>query len=129
MSSLPHGIITMTGVSRTSRVPGAVGLSFIAARLPTDPVGSTSVTFDGVIAGSEIRVYLPDGTDIAGIEACVANQVLTWPVYSSGSPNNIVRVAIVNLDYRLKDFSYTSRVGAQSIPVQMEADKWFSNPA
>ena len=93
----------------------------------TDPIGSTSVTFQGVAAGSEIRVYSPVG-EIAGTETCVANQSLTWPVYSNGSPNNIVQIKIINFAYRIMDFPYTSVTGNQTIPVQMEADRWAYNP-
>lgn len=97
-------------------------------RLPADPIGQTTVTFDGVNAGSEIRVYLPDGSEAAGVESCDDNHVLTWSVFASGSANNVVRIVIVHPDYKIKEFSYTSRIGAQSIPVQQEPDKWYSNP-
>lgn len=99
-----------------------------AAAFSTDPIGTTTVTFAGVNAGSEIRVYLPDGTEVAGIESCAANQVLTWPVYSGGSVNNTVRVVVVNVLYKIKEFSYTVSLGNQSLPIQQEPDKWFSNP-
>lgn len=97
-------------------------------RLPTDPIGTTTVTFSGVNASSEIRVYLPDGTAVAGIEDCAADQVLSWSVYSSGSPNNTVTIRIVSTAYKLKEFTYVSAVGATSLPVQQEPDKWYSNP-
>ena len=94
----------------------------------TDPIGSTTVTFDGVHAGSEIRVYLYDMTELAGVESSTDNPSLAWSVYANGSANNIVRIVIVHPNYRIKEFNYTSRVGAQSIPVQQEPDKWYSNP-
>lgn len=96
--------------------------------LPTDPIGTTSVTFDGVPAGSEIRVYLPDMTEAAGVESCNANHVLTWQIYAAGSPNNTVRIVIIDMAHRIKEFIYTSKPGAQSIPVQAENDRWYSNP-
>jgi hypothetical protein len=55
--------------------------------------------------------------------------VLSWSVYSSGSPNNTVRIVIVHPNYKIKEFTYTAQAGNQSIPVQQEADKWYSNPA
>jgi hypothetical protein len=97
--------------------------------LPTDPIGTTTVTFSGVHAGTEIRVYLPDGTEAAGVETCDANHVLTWQVYAAGSPNNTVTIRIVNTAYKIKEFDYTSTVGTVSLPVQQELDKWFKNPA
>ena len=97
-------------------------------RLPNDPVGMTTVTFDGVLAGCEIRIYDPDLNEVAGIESCADNQLLVWPVYASGSPRNNLRVKIINVAYRIKDFPYQARVGEQSISVQMEPDDWYSNP-
>jgi len=129
MSSLPHGLITVTGVSRTSRVPGCVGVSFIAARLPTDPIGSTSVTFDGVIEGSEIHVYLPDGTELTGVESCNTNHTLSWPVYAAGSPNNTVLITIIKRGLRWQKFPYVSKVGEQTIPIFPQPDLGYNNPA
>lgn len=99
------------------------------APLPSDSIGNTTVTFSGVNAGSEIRVYLSDTTEMAGVESCSADHVLIWAVYSPGSPNNTVRVVIVHPDYKIKEFTYTASLGNQSIPVQQERDKWYSNPA
>lgn len=120
MRSYPSGSIGMEPIH------GASTLGY--QRLPTDPVGTTTVTFAGINAGSEIRVYLPDGTEVAGIETCAADQVLTWPVYASGSPNNTVRVVVVANAYKIKEFTYTATLGAQSLPIQQEPDKWYSNP-
>lgn len=86
---------------------------------------STSVTFDGVAAGSEIRVYDSALNELAGTESCSANQALTWAVPSPAT----VQIKIVNTAYKIKDFSYVSVAGNQSIPVQMELDNWYSNPA
>lgn len=124
----PSPFVTKMGLTRGKIAPSLVGASGMVA-WPTDPIGSTTVSFDGVHAGSEIRVQLPDLSEAAGVETCDDNHVLTWSVYASGSANNTVRIVIVHPDYKIKEFSYTSRVGAQSIPVQQEIDKWFSNPA
>lgn len=105
---------------------GAIGFQ----RLPTDAIGTATVTFKGVPAGSEIRVQYPDMSDAAGIESCAEDQVLSWNAYAAGSPNNMVRIVIIDLAYRIKEFTYeTTGPGAQSIPIQPEPDKWFSNPA
>ena len=105
------------------------GITLGVCRLPTDPIGTTTVTFDGVHAGSEVRVYLSDMTELAGVESSTDNPSLAWSVYANGSPNNTVRIVIVHPNYRIKEFTYTSSVGNQTIPVQQEVDKWFSNPA
>jgi hypothetical protein len=94
--------------------------------LPDDPAGSTTVTFAGVNAGSEIRVYRADGVESAGIETCAANQALTWSVYAPG-PNSVFRIVVVHPSYKIKEFTYTPSVGNQSLPIQQEADKWYRN--
>lgn len=88
-----------------------------------EPV-STTVTFTGVNAGGEIRVYNSSGTELAGVESCSADHELTWTV-----PVGDVRVVIVSTAYKIKEFDYTSIAGTQSLPIQQELDKWFSNPA
>ena len=109
-------------------VSSAGGVLFGLQRLPADPIGTTTVTFSGVPADSEIRVYDPDRNELAGIETCAANQVLSWAVYAAGSANNTVRIVIIDMTHRIKEFTYTSLVGNQSIPVQAEPDKWYANP-
>lgn len=88
-----------------------------------EPV-STTVTFVGVNAGSEIRVYDSGGTELAGVESCSADPELTWTV-----PAGDVTIRIVNTAYKIKEFNYTSAAGTQSLPVQQELDHWYSNPA
>lgn len=128
--SLPNPTLTVIPAARGELFPAlALGASIGVSRWSTDPVGTTVVTFSGANAGSEIRVYLPDGTDAAGVESSLADHVLSWDVYSYGSPNNTVRIVIVHPDYKIKEFTYTAALGNQSIPVQQERDKWYSNPA
>lgn len=105
------------------------GESYARQLLPTDPTGTTTVTFTGVNANSEIRVYLPDGTEVAGIENCAADQVLSWSVYSAGSPNNVVAIRVVNWLYDIKEFTFTSTLGSVVLPIQQKRDKWSLNPA
>jgi hypothetical protein len=133
MASLPVPTFTsgvafvhLPGVGSSPVQPGTV---FGKLRLSTDPIGTTTVTFAGINANSEIRVYLPDGTEAAGIENCATNQVLTWQVYSAGSPNNTVTIRIINWLYDIKELTYTSTVGNTSLPIQQKRDKWSLNPA
>lgn len=126
--AIPSPFLTVFGMQRGILV-NAGGTSVGAARLPGDPIGTANVAFLDVAADSEIRVYLADMTELAGIETCAADQVLTWSVYSSGSANNTVRIVIVHPAYKIKEFTYLSQAGSQSIPVQQELDKWYSNPA
>lgn len=118
VAEISPGVEPMNGI-------GSIGFQ----RLPTDAIGSSNVTFQGVNANSEIRIYRPDGAAAAGVENCVANPSLRISVFSVGSPNNTVRVVIIHPAYKIKEFSYTASLGDQSLPVQQELDKWYSNPA
>lgn len=119
--------ITLDSDNLLKRQYPSPGGAYMIASEPTDSVGLAEVTFDGVVAGSEIRVFLPDMTEVAGVETCAANQVLSWPVYASALLN-AVRILILNEQYRLKEIAFTAQPGAQTLPIQMEPDKWFRNP-
>lgn len=97
-------------------------------KLPTDAIGVATVSFKGVHTDTEIRVLLLDGTEVTGIESCIADQSLTWPVYSIGNPNNDVRIVLISLQYGILEFLYTAQMGSQSIPIQQEIDPWFRDP-
>ena len=99
------------------------------ASLPTDPIGNTTVTFAGVQAGTEIRIYLPDGTEAAGVEECSANHTLAWAVYAAGSPNNTVSITLLLRGYRWQKFTFTSTVGAVNLPIFQTTDLGYRNPA
>ena len=121
------GPMTFSGIQDgRSRSFGPLAVS--VNRMPNDPIGMTTVIFDGVAAGCEIRVYDPELNEVAGIETCAENQALSWLVFASGSPRNNLRVKIINVAYKIKDFPYTARVGEQSVPVQLESDNWYRNP-
>lgn len=128
LGQLP-GSIVLCGMppTRGRQYSSESGL-YSRSTLPDDAVGVATVAFSGVVSGSEIRVYNTTG-EVAGIESCVANQVLAWPVYASGSPNNNVQIKIIHTAYSIMDFHYPSSIGSQSIPVQQEPDKWYLNPA
>lgn len=84
---------------------------------------STTVTFSGVNAGSEIRVYDSSVNELDGTESCGANHQLTWTI-----PVGDVRIVIIHPDYKIKEFTYASVAGVQTLPVQQERDRWYQNP-
>jgi hypothetical protein len=112
----------------TSRITMAVDVSVGAFRLPTDALKYVDLTFDGVVAGSEIRAYMQsDGTELFGVESCDADHTFSGVSYFGTGQD--VTIRIVNSAYRIKEFTYTIPAVDQVIPIQMEADKWYSNPA
>lgn len=123
-----HALMTARAVDVPDFNSATFGETMSIERLSTEPVGTTTVTFAGVRANSEIRVYLPSGVEAAGVENCSADHVLTWDAYLVGNANNVVTIRIVHPSYKIKEFTYTTVAGVQSIPVQQEVDKWYSNP-
>jgi len=119
-------------LSRSVDIPGDnqgfMAVTLGVQRLSGEPTGTITCTFQGVIAGSEIRVFGPTEVERAGVETCDANHVLSWSAYAPGDANNNVRVKVINMAYKIKDFPYTVSAGAQSLPIQQEADPWYSNP-
>jgi hypothetical protein len=128
MYGFAHGRLTLFGTAARGRTVPIGPTVFGVCRLPSDPIGTTTVTFTGVHVNSEIRVYLPDGTEAAGVENCSADHALSWNVYAFGSANNTVTIRIVNVAYKIKEFTYTASAGNVSIPIQQDLDPWYSNP-
>jgi len=113
-------------VNETRKPISIVGSgTYAVQRLPTDPLGYVTATFDGVHAGSEIRIFSLAGVERAGVESCDADHVLTWGVY--GSPDTVI-VRIVHVAYKIKEFTLRVSKGSATIPVQQELDPWYSNP-
>ena len=122
------GPMTFSGIQDgRSRSFGPLAVS--VNRMPNDPIGTTTVTFSGVQAGTEIHVYLPDGTEVAGVESCGPNHVLAWSVYAAGSPNNTVYITLIKRGLQWRRFNYQSQLGAQSIPIFQQSDLGYNNPA
>ena len=115
--------------SATGKIEPSFGAGGLMAsgpfRLPTDPLGYVAATFDGVHAGSEIRIFSLAGIERTGVESCDDDHVLTWGVY--GSPDTVI-VRIVNVAYKIKEFNLKVSKGSATIPVQQEPDPWYSNP-
>lgn len=123
----PAGLIAFSGLATGKSRP--MGLCvFSVAALPTDPIGSTTVTFQGVLDGTEIHVYLHDGTELTGVESSTVNPVLTWPVYAPGA-NSTVYITLIKRGYRWQRFDYTSRIGLQTIQIFPLPDLGYNNPS
>lgn len=101
--------------------------SYGTQRLATDPVGTFNGTFDGINAGTEIRVYLADGTELAGVESCDADHVLSWNRYATGNANNNVDIHIISTVYENIELDYTTPSADAVIPIQQRRQR-FSAP-
>lgn len=110
--------LNISGGGDTPTVRNGAGASTIVS-------AGAVVTFDGINAGSEIRVFSLAGVARAGVETCDANHVLSFDVY--GAPETVV-IRIVNVLYKIKEFTAKVSVGSLTIPVQQELDPWYKNP-
>jgi hypothetical protein len=86
---------------------------------------STTVTFSGVVPGSEIHVYDDTETELTGVESCSANHQLTWNI----PPNPTVSVTLIKRGIRPQKFPYLSSVGDKTIPLFPQPDLGYNNPA
>lgn len=98
--------------------------SYAPERFANDVIGTTTVTFTGVHANSEIRVYRA-GVEVAGIENCSQNHTLSWGIYTT---NNDVTIVIVHQNYKIISILYSASIGNAAIPIQQQPDKWYNNP-
>jgi hypothetical protein len=126
-AALPSPYLTFAPATR-GRINAAIGAMGVGVfRLPSDPLKYVTLTFDGVNANSEIRIYRDsDNSETAGVELCDTDHVFSSiPYYGTGQVSTI---RIVHHDYKIKEFSYTIPGTDQTIPIQQERDKWYSNP-
>lgn len=89
---------------------------------------TTTLTFDGVPAGTEIRIYDQLGAsavELAGVESSAANPSLT--VNYTG-PGQVVWVTVASLTRKLQQFQLTVPAEDTTVPMQMSLDPWYSNP-
>lgn len=97
-----------------------------SARLPTDPIGTTTVTLTNLISGSAIRIEEADGTLREYREADATSEEFTLQVYSVGSAKNDLVIKVRKGTAAPKYLPYTTymtaAVGAQSVYISQVAD-------
>lgn len=87
-----------------------------------------TLTFDGVPAGTEIRITDVLGAaavELAGVESSAANPSLTINYTGSGQS---VWITIISLTGMLQQFLYSVPAVDTTIPMQMGTDRWYYNP-
>ncbi len=96
--------------------------------LPTDPVGTVSVSFSGVKVGSEIKLFNADKALLDGTESSGVLPAFTMQRYAPGSQYNNVRILIMNLGYEVIDIPYELPSVNTTIPVFQRIDRNYRNP-
>lgn len=104
------------------------GVSFERALLPTDPIGSMSLSLQNVVVGSIYEVeVLTTGTQIAVGTASSSTVALSIPVYSAGNASNSLRIKVrkgsASPYYQPYETQATAAIGSQSIFVNQIIDE------
>lgn len=125
-SAIPSPFLSIFGLQR-GRMVSAGGLALGAARLPTDPIGTTTVTFDGVVAGSALQIESQVGATIIHNSIAPGGSFnLVLPVYASGSPLNAWRIKVRKGTsapyYQPYETLMTATVGSSSIYINQLPD-------
>lgn len=90
---------------------------------------SYDLTITGLKAGVEVRCYIGarDGTatEVAGVE----NLSGTSFSFSHNVGGQSGFILVVSTGYKLIDLDYTYQSSDATLPLQLVADQWYSNPA
>lgn len=85
------GLAIPAGVGSRPAVPGpAVG----RLRLPTDPIGTFTLTLTNLVVGSAIRIETEAGTLVEYRVADATSEVFTVPAYAPGNASNDLRIKV-----------------------------------
>jgi hypothetical protein len=103
------------------------GMTVGQASLPTDPIGSMTLTLTNVVVGSAYRIETQaDGTLVTQGTAGSSTVVLTLDCYSVGSANNDLRIKVRKGTaapfYKPFETLATAVVGSLSIYIAQIAD-------
>lgn len=125
-AGIPDPVMTTMPMSRGRIVPSAAGVSLGVFSLPTDPIGTTTVTLTNLISGSAIRIEEADGTLREYRDADATSEAFTLDVYSAGSAKNDlvikVRKGTTAPKYQPFQTAATASVGSQSVYIAQVAD-------
>jgi len=90
---------------------------------------SYTLELTGIPAGSEVRCYT--GSKGASAVEIGGTETTTGTSYSFSHSSGGVAgfIHIIHPDYAIQQFDYTYQAADTTIPIQMPADRWYSNPA
>lgn len=85
-------------VARSTPVPeynsAFAGVVMAIERLPTEPVGTFSLTLTNLVIGSAIQVETQAGAPIESRTAGAGSEAFSIPAYSTGNPSNDLRIKV-----------------------------------
>ena len=128
-----RGLVGLAGVEVFDFSIGQGGAAYPAKgysvlTLPTDPIGTFSLTLTNIVVGSRIHIEAQgDGTALHDSVADTANETINLSTYAAGSPYNALRIKVRkgtgSPTYKPFETLATAIVGAQSIYVGQIPDE------
>lgn len=97
-------------------------------RLASDPIGTVTLTLNGVKPGSEVHIIDYAASIISSVESTVGDPSFPLSVYQAGNVRNTIRILVVSLSYEVLDLSFTLTNVNASIPVFQRVDRNYRNP-
>ena len=121
------GLMTFSGLA-TGKSKGVGLCSVSVAALPTDPIGSHTLTLTNVVTGSRVAIRdQADTTTLYDQIAAASTVVISLSVYSAGSGLNNWRIKIRKASatpfYQPYETLMTATAGASSIYVAQIPDE------
>lgn len=121
------------GFPAVVRLPAARGSAYVGGgqsvsqqRLPTDSIGTFTLTLTNLVVGSAIRVETQTGTLIEFRTAASGTEVFSVPAYDSGNAANDLRIKVRKGTSAPKYLPFstlaTAAVGSASVFVAQVAD-------
>ncbi len=122
----PFAPMAFSGLARGKSRPMGL-MAWSVNRFPTDPVGTTTVTFDGVVAGSALQIESQDGSAVLHNSTAPGGSFgVTLSVYAPGSPLNAWRIKVRKgtsaPTYQPYETLMTATVGSSSIYINQLPD-------
>ena len=123
---MPSSITIPTSLKNRKFVLGGNGVGYVP--LPTDPIGTFTLTLQNLVVGSlwEVETVSVQGTSISSGTATNATTIISLSAYSTGSSNNSMRVKVRNSSaspyYQAFETQTTAVVGSLSIFINQVRD-------
>lgn len=116
------------GLDKPGTNRGFFGHTVSVQRLPTEPIGTFSLTLTNVVIGSRIHIETQgDGTTLHDSVADATDEMINLSAYASGSAYNALRIKVRkgtgSPTYKPFETLTTAIVGAQSIYVGQIPDE------
>ena len=126
--NLSGGVALSANIARRCSMPAMLAAASSRASLPTDPIGTFSLTLTNIVIGSRIHIEAQgDGTALHDSVADTANETINLSTYAAGSPYNALRIKVRkgtgSPTYKPFETLATAIVGAQSIYVGQIPDE------